>query len=129
MKSKTKIGKQIQKKTNSELVGTILAAKKHELWIPVASVLAGPRRNFTNLNIGEIDKIAKEGETVIVPGKVLSEGEISKKIKVVSLGFSEKAKEKLEKAKISTLSIEEEIKKNPTAKGIRILNKQEIKEK
>ena len=57
----------------------------------------------------------------MVPGKVLSQGEISKKIKVVALSFSEKAKEKLLKANCEILSILEEIKKNPDAKRIKIL--------
>jgi large subunit ribosomal protein L18e len=123
MKTKTKIGKQIERKSNKELVETILAAKKKEKWLRVAGILSGPRRKKINLNLEDINKISKSGETVVVPGKVLSQGEISKKIKIVALGFSEKAKEKLEKAKIPILGIAEEIKKNPDMKKCRILAK------
>ena len=121
MKSKTKISKQIQKKTNSELVETILAAKKKKSWVEVASILSRPRRSSINLNLGEIEKAAEDKETIVIPGKVLSDGEINKKIKIVALGFSEKAKEKLEKGKIPFLTIIEEINKNPEAKGLKIL--------
>ncbi len=121
MKSKTRISKQIERKTNPELVETIKAAKKNKAWIEVAITLSGPRRNFVDLNLGEIDRQTKEGETVIVPGKVLSQGEITKKIKLIALNFSEKAKEKLEKGKISSSSIIEEIKKNPEGKNVRFL--------
>ena len=121
MKTKTQIEKQLQKKTNSELAETIILAKKNKEWQGVAGIISGPRRKRANINLGRIDEQSKEGEVIIVPGKVLSIGEINKKIKVVALGFSEVAKEKLLKSKTEAISILEEIKKNPSAKGIKIL--------
>ena len=121
MKTKTKIDKQIQKKSNKELVETIIAAKKKDKWLKVARILSGPRRKAVCLNLGEINENSKDGETIIVPGKVLSQGEISKKVKIVALSFSEKAKEKLLKSKIPSSNIIEEIKKNPDMKKCRIL--------
>jgi len=121
MKTKTKIDKQTKRKTNPELVETITAAKKNKSWIEAAAVLSGPRRNFVNLNLGEIDSQAKDGEMIVIPGKVLSQGEIKKKIKIIALNFSGKAKGKLEKGKISHSIITEEIEKNSEGKNIRIL--------
>ncbi len=121
MKTKTKIDKQIQKKSNKELVATIIAAKKKDKWLKVARILSGPRRKAVSLNLEEINENSKDGEIIIIPGKVLSQGEISKKIKIVALSFSEKAKEKLLKSKTLSLSIIEEIKKNPDIKRGRIL--------
>jgi len=121
MKTKTKINKQIQKKSRRELVDTIIAAKKKEKWFEVAKILSGPRRKNVNFNLNEIDKNIKKEEIVVIPGKVLSSGELNKKVKIVALSFSEKAKEKLEKAKIPFSYIIEEIKRNPEGKGIQIL--------
>ncbi len=121
MKSKTKIGKQIKRKTNPGLVKTIKATRKNESWKEVAAILSGPRRNFVDLNLGEIDSRAKEGGTVVVPGKVLSQGEITKEIKIIALNFSEKAKEKLEKDKIYYSGVIEEIEKNPEGKNMKVL--------
>jgi len=121
MKSKTLIGKQVQRKTNSGLVATILAGKKAKGWLEVAGVLAGPRKNHKSVNVKEIEKFAKAGDVIVVCGKVLSQGEINKKLKVVALKFSDKAKEKLLKAKCEVLTIAEEIKANPEAKGVKIL--------
>ena len=121
MKTLTKIKKQIKKKTNSELVETILKAAKNEKWFQVAQIISGPRRKRMNLNLDEIDNIANDGETIVVPGKVLSQGELNKKIKIVALNFSKNAKEKLSRSKKDFATIEEEIKKNPDAKGIRII--------
>jgi large subunit ribosomal protein L18e len=129
MKSKTLIDKQVKRKLNPGLVETIIAAKKHEKWNKVAGILSSPRRLKVNLNLSDINKEAKQGEIIVVPGKVLSQGEADKKIKVVALNFSEKAKEKLNKFKIDFTSILGEIKKNPEAKGIKILPAQEQKTK
>jgi large subunit ribosomal protein L18e len=52
---------------------------------------------------------------IVVPGKVLSQGEITKKVQVAAINFSKKAKEKLEKAGCETLSIKELILKNKNA--------------
>jgi large subunit ribosomal protein L18e len=121
MKSKTLIEKQLKKKTNSELVETILTAKKNKAWMKTAEILAGPRKNRMNFNLEELDKIVQEGEHVLIIGKVLSQGELNKKIKITALSFSEKAKEKLLKTDSDISTILEEIKKNPEAKGIKIL--------
>jgi len=121
MKSKTKISKQLERKSNSNLIETILTGKKNDSWKDIAGILSGPRRNKICINLEEINKNSKAGETIVVPGKVLSQGEIDKKIKVVALNFSEKAKEKLLSAKCETSYILEEIKSNPSAKGIKII--------
>ena len=121
MKTLTKIKKQVQKKTNEELVETILAAAKNEKWFDVARFISGPRKKRVSLNLDEIDQISKDGETVLIPGKVLSQGEVRKKIKIIALGFSENAMEKLSKEKKEFATISEEIKKNPDAKGMRII--------
>ena len=121
MKSKTSIEKRMQRKKNAKSVKTIIAAKKSESWLEVARILSNPRRKRVNINLEKINKESKEGDIIVIPGKVLSQGEINKKIRVVALNFSEKAKEKLLKSKSEILSIFEEIKKNPQAKGVKIL--------
>ncbi len=123
MKTKTKVEKQLRKKSNNELVETIIAAKKKEKWMDVARILSMPRRDSTEMNLDEIDKNSKEGEIIVIPGKVLSQGDLNKKIRIVAFAFSEKAREKLLKSKIPISTIAEEIKKNPEGKDIRILTK------
>ena len=121
MKTKTKISKQEERKTDSDLVETIRAARKKEKWLEVAGLISRPRRKRINLNLSEVDKHSKEGDKILVPGKVLSQGEIKKKIKVIALNFSEKAKEKLLNAKCELIYIADEIKNNSEAKNIKIL--------
>ena len=123
MKSKTLIEKQMTRKKSSDVVETIISAKKNENWFEVAEVLSGPRRKRLDINLNDIDAGSEVGDVIVVPGKVLSQGEVTKKIKVVALGFSEVAKEKLLSSKCDVLTILEEIKKNPEAKGIKIFKK------
>ncbi len=122
MKSKTLIEKQLQRKTNPELVKTIIEAKKKKNWLELAAALSSPRANRTNMNLSKINDEAKEGEVVVISGKVLSQGELDKKVKVVALSFSSMAKEKIAKAKGEALTILDEIKKNPEAKNVRFLS-------
>jgi len=121
MKSKTRIEKQLQRKSNPELVKTIIEAKKKKNWLELAGMLSSPRAKRTNMNLSKINDEAKEGEVVVVAGKVLSQGELDKKIKVVALSFSAMAREKIAKAKSQFSTILEEIKKNPEAKNVRFL--------
>jgi len=120
-KSKAKIEQQLQRKKNQELVETIIKAKKSEKWLQIAEVLSSPRRKRIEMNLNEINEKSKNGETVLVPGKVLSQGELDKKIKIAALNFSDKAKEKIIKSGASSLSILELIKENPKAEGVKVL--------
>ena len=117
MKSKTKIEGQLKKKTNPLLVRTIILAKKNSAWLEVASILTGSRRNKKDANLSNLEKISGD---VVVCGKVLSQGEIGKKKRIIALNFSEKAKEKLKKAGCEIVLLVEEIKKNKEMKGVTI---------
>ena len=121
MISKTRIDRKMKRKTDMYLVKTIVSAKKGNKWLEVGHLISGPTRKQSKINLRVIEKNTSEGDTVVIPGKVLSEGEISKKIRIAALGFSKKAVEKLKSKKCEIVSIAEEIKSNPEAKGIKIL--------
>jgi large subunit ribosomal protein L18e len=125
MKSRTKISKQAEKKLNPEIVETITLAKKNKKWLEVAGVLSSPRRNKVALNLDEIEKKAEKEKikenTIVVPGKVLGQGDLKKKVKVVALSFSQQAIEKMKKDKINFSTIKEEIKNNPDGKNMKVI--------
>jgi large subunit ribosomal protein L18e len=121
MKSKSKIEKQIKRKRNPEIVETVIKAKKNSGWLEVASRLSMPRRKKISVNLDKIDRETKEGDTVVVPGKVLSEGKVRKKIRIAGLSFSSGAEKKLKDKGCEVVSILEEIKINPEARGIKII--------
>jgi len=122
MVSKTKIKSRIKRKTNTELAETIsLAAKAAKPWMEVAKILSGPTRKYSSLNLSDIEKQTEIGDTVVVPGKVLSKGELTKKVRICSISISQSAREKLKKTKSESVTILEEIQKNPKAQGVKIL--------
>lgn len=121
VKSKTKISKQLERKRNPEIIHTIIAAKKFPAWVWVADLLSRPRSKYKNINLGDIDKKLVQNKTLVVVGKILSEGEITKKGRIACLNFSSKAKEKLLSAGVDVVSILEEVKKNPDGKNIEVL--------
>ncbi len=121
MKSKSRIERKAKRKTSAELVEVIRDSKKLENWNQVSDIISSPKRKSIIFNLSEINEMSKDGENIVVPGKVLSQGEISKKIRLVALRFSKMAEEKLLKSKTEFSYIKDEIKKNPQAKNLRIL--------
>ena len=75
---------------------------KKRLWRRVAEILSAPRRRQVKVNIGKINKYAKPGDTIIIPGKVLGKGELTKKLTVVAFEYSASAIKKLESSGCST---------------------------
>ena len=63
---------------------------------------------------------AVDGEIIVVPGKVLSMGDLTKKITVAAYQFSENAEEKIN-AVGKAISIRQLMKENPKGKRIRII--------
>jgi len=119
MKSNTKIKKQARKKKSPIVLGTILEGRKNKGWKGVLELLSGSTRNYASKNLYEIDKESEVGDTVVIVGKVLSKGELTKKVRVCALYFSAKVKDK--KGKSEMVTILEEMKANPKAEGIKIL--------
>lgn len=121
MKSKTLIDKQAKRKLNTEVVETIIKAKKKDKWLEIAGILSMPRRLRVGINLDKIEKESKEGDTILIPGKVLGNGNITKKIRIVALSFSQEAEKKLKERKCEIVSITEEIEKNPKMQGVKII--------
>ena len=109
-------------KTNPRLEKLIRSLKKLsrvqkvKIWKRIAEDLDKSTRRMREVNVESIDRVTKDGETIIVPGKVLGEGEIKHKVNVAAYQFSEGAKKKLD-----TMSIEELMEKNPKGSKVRII--------
>ena len=122
MKTKSRIEKQLRKKTNTEVVETIINSKKSKNWLDIARVLSAPRRKRIIVNLDKINSESKDGDSILIPGKILSKGNVDKKLKsIISLNISKEAEKKLSKTKVKYSNIIDEIKKNPDAKGIKII--------
>jgi large subunit ribosomal protein L18e len=73
------------------------------------------------VNVSKINRYAQEGETLIVPGKVLGSGVVEAGVTVAALSFSDAAVSKIIKAKGQCISIEQLLSQNPKGSRTRIL--------
>ena len=119
--SKTKIKRHLAKKTSPKIIEAVMLAKKQKAWLPIAKKIANSTRDYASVNLSDIDKKTTPGDTVLIIGKVLASGELTKKVRICSLGISKSALDKLKKTKSEYASISQEIKGNPKAEGIKII--------
>lgn len=102
----------------SQLEGKAMGSN---FWKRVMKDIKKPSRQRSSVNIYKINKFARDGETILVPGKVLSLGEIEKKVDVAAVNFSAEARSKITAARGKTLTIKELLQQNPDGKKVRIL--------
>ena len=89
--------------------------------LDIANKLETSRRKKHEVNLSQLNRVCKEKETVIVPGKVLSSGTLKKPLTVAAASFSMSAVDKIQKAGGKTMSIDELIKANSKGKDVRIV--------
>jgi|SRR3989344_5109054 len=102
---------ELKKASSKEKVG---------IWKAVALDLEKPTRQRRAVNLSRISRLANENETIIVPGKVLSSGELDRKITVAAFKFSKEAVSKITRSG-KVMSIMDLLRENPKGKNIRII--------
>ena len=94
--------------------------KKAPVWTAVSKMASRPRRKKIEVSVYDIEKKGRKGETLIVPGTVLSGGNIKKPVKVAALRFTPAARKKIEAAGGSCMEIKELLKSGGSGKGLKI---------
>lgn len=100
---------------------TLMQAHKKsnaKIWLSAIECLSRSNTRRTLANVGKISRLTKDGDLVLVPGKVLGGGTIAHKVTVGAYNFSEKASWKIQKAGGKTLSLEGFVKKFPHGRGV-----------
>jgi len=97
-----------------------LKKSKEPVWKDIARRLEGSARNRASVSLRKINLHTKAGETVIVPGKVLSDGDLKHKVTIAALNFSEGALKKI-KEKGEAIKISQLFEKNPDGTKVRIM--------
>lgn len=114
-------------KNNPQLIKLIKKLKKSSyennvnIWKDIAIRLGKATKRQASVNVWKLEKYLEDGETAIIPGKLLGNGNINKNVNVAAITFSETAKLKIEKAGGKTLDILELIEQNPTGSGVKII--------
>jgi large subunit ribosomal protein L18e len=89
--------------------------------IALAKKMGTPTRRKIEVNLSRIERYANKGETIMVPGKVLGDGILTKPVNISAAAFSGQAIEKIEKAGGKIIPITELIEKHPKGTGVKIL--------
>lgn len=115
------------RKENPELAHILVelrrAAKAHDapIWGDVAQKLARPRHQTDPVNVGHLERLVEANATVVVPGKLLAEGVLSKPLTVAAFHYSQGARQKVHQAGGRALGIHELLKAKPDGSGVRIV--------
>ena len=84
-----------------------------EIWRDIALRLEKSKQNWAEVNLSKLERNASESDVIVVPGKVLGAGSLSKKLTVAAYDFSESAKKKIAEAGGKHLTIPEMVKRPP----------------
>ncbi|MFQ5406147.1 MAG: 50S ribosomal protein L18e [Candidatus Micrarchaeia archaeon] len=94
---------------------------KKAVWKKAATLIRRPSRKKQAVNLYKLDKNSKEDETLLVPTKILSEGNTTHAFSVAALDISKTARQKLEKNGCKVKTIKQLLEENPSGKNVKII--------
>jgi len=89
-------------KSTIDSIKMLTANKKAKLFAKLAKMLAVPRRRRASVNLRKIAQYTKANSVVVVPGKVLGDGELSHPVDIVALSFTQDSLKKIKSAGAKT---------------------------
>lgn len=92
-----------------------------QIWRYVAELLERSRRKRIAVNISKINRYSKDGDIVIVPGKVLGAGSIDHRVTIVAMAFSKQAVEKVKSIGGRVMHIIEFLNENPKGNRVKVV--------
>ncbi|MCL4342554.1 MAG: 50S ribosomal protein L18e [Candidatus Thermoplasmatota archaeon] len=117
----------VSRKTSPVLSNTIIQlnelSRKNQstFWRDIAEKLSAGRRRYASVDLGKIERLCNEGDTVVVPGAVLGGGNLQKKITVSALKFSSSAVDKIANVGGKHTSLVQLAEENPKGTNIKII--------
>ena len=104
----------VEKESVKEWLGALDGAAKQQrygkLWKRVHSLIAVPSRRRPSVNLYKISRYSKDGDNVIVPGKVLSTGPLTHRVNIAAIEYSSEAMKTLKEANCKILGIKDMLK-------------------
>ncbi len=99
------------------------ASRKNDapIWLRLAKLALKTSVSKRVVNLTQINDVTKEGEVIVVPGKILGTGNVSHKITLSSFSISNSAAKKIIESGGNIINFKEMIEKFPTGKGVRII--------
>ncbi|MHA1148201.1 MAG: 50S ribosomal protein L18e [Promethearchaeota archaeon] len=93
---------------------------KIRIWRKISKKLSGPRKTRIETNLYRINKKTKDGDTIVVPGKVLGIGELEHRITIACLDSSKSVNKKIESSGSKIITIEELLELNPRGTNVKV---------
>lgn len=108
--------------TNPILIETIdlLEEQEASLWNDVAENLGKVNRKRPEVNLSDIERNAEDGDTVVVPGKLLGSGRLTKEVTVAAFKASNSAKNHVNEDG-EFMFIQDLVEENPEAEEVKIV--------
>ncbi len=91
------------------------------IWKEISKRLAKSTRRMATVNVGRIALHTKAKDQVVVPGRVLGSGDLGHSVVVASVGFSERAREKILKAGGECIGLTELAERNPKGSDVKLM--------
>jgi large subunit ribosomal protein L18e len=114
-------------KTNPSILKLVNELKKTSnenkapIWKYAAELLEKPDSRQAEVNVAKLEKYAKPNTYVLVPGKLLGDGELAKPLSVTAFRYSGSAKKKIIDAGGKIVSLTELLESNPKGTGVLVL--------
>lgn len=108
----------------ADTVWTLRMASKRTkapLWKDVERRLLNSRSNRREVNVDKLAKFTKEGDVIIVPGKILGAGNLGHSVIVYAYSISKLASRKINEAGGQILALTDLIEKYPHGSGVKII--------
>ncbi len=102
-----------REKTNPELKKLIDKFKHgNKAYKLIGKYLSRPKRKSKPVNLAKINKVALDGDIVIIPTKILAIGKLEKKVKIYSLSYSKTCEKKISESGSELHNLSEVLKGN-----------------
>ncbi len=96
---------------------------KRRIWRDVSKRIFKPRKNKVEVNLFKINNKTKNGDVIVVPGKILGMGTLDHSVTIACLNASKSVKKIIENSLTESkiISIQELLSTNPSGSNVKII--------
>lgn len=98
-------------------------ASKHDapIWTMASRLLRKSKRQRVAVNLSKVNRYSKSGDTILIPGKALSQGKLGHPVTLTAFTISSGTTDKVLAAGGRCLTIQELVAANPKGSNVRLM--------
>jgi len=114
-------------RTNTLIYNTVWSLRnkykknKIPIWKDLENRFLKSRSHRVEVNISRLSSVTKDGEVIMIPGKLLGSGEIGHSLTISALSVSENAVKKIINSGGKIISLSKLLEEYPEGRGVRII--------